>query len=388
LKNINNLPIRLRILCYDTPIADSEHIIADVSETSKESVELMIPQNTKCLRCVIYIAFGTTITSGTVFLFNDVDLSYIIESQTGDYLYYGDSPINIRPKSLNYYNKKKILSKNYYPSANIDYRAQQGMALWGNYLFCFEGNDGTYMAKCQIFEFNSLNDNSDPICSMSIDSKHANSAEFTHTYYDSNDEFPLLLVSYFYPGNKAGLFRIIRDGNNFTATLIKEIILDGSKFEIAIPYGGTFVVNYTTNILYVFIPQERWNDYLYKPILAYSFQLPDLLETNTDITLTESDIVNSYQIPWFVVQSAIFINGLLYIPTQLSPSSPFMGYTGRLMLVVDPNGFVVKNIVPLNNGLEEEGIVVSGDDIYISFRWNSATEGNTVFEIEKYSFNQ
>lgn len=386
-KNPNSHHVKLRILCYDGNPGDINHIIADASVIDEEKVELFIPENTKSIRVVIYIAWGTAITEDVTYTFNKIDFGYCVDERFGDYIYYGDSPINIKPITQNFYNKTKLMTKNYSSSAvNVDYRRQQTMALWGNYLFCLEDNaDNT--GHCQIFEFDTLSNSSEPICSMSIAGRHANSAEFTNVYYDNDDEFPLLLISYFYPGTKAGLFRIVRDGTNFSATLIKEIVLSGSKFALADSYGSSFTINYVTNTLYAFIPQERWNDYFYKPVLAYSFQLSDILETSGDITLTESDIKQSYEVPWFILQSILVVNGLIYIPCSAPVASPFMGYTGNIMIVVDPNGFVVKNIVPLNNTLEPEGLIVSGNDLCISFRRSTAPDGSLAFEIEKYTFN-
>ena len=106
----------------------------------------------------------------------------------------------------------------------------QSMAIFGGYYFCFNDTGNPSTPFCVIIQM-SNNEVIDSILEhpAEIGSSHVNNATFTDKYYDSNDEFPLILISRGdYPdstakGKEMYVYRIQIINGKFVFTHIKTI---------------------------------------------------------------------------------------------------------------------------------------------------------------------
>ncbi len=201
-------------------------------------------------------------------------------------------------------------------------RAQQGMAIWGRYIFSLE--DGGHV---NVYDFKKANPI--PLAGFELASSqkdnHANNAEFG-IEKKAGASFPLMYVSI----GKVGcdiewncyVESIKRRGKTFTSELVQTITLDISGFKEKgyEPIFGSpsWLVDRERKFLWVFSAHQRtvpWvtlkaEDNFY---IAYKFRIPKLSE-GPQVTLTVDDLLDQVIFPfetWFT-QSGCMRDGKIF----------------------------------------------------------------------------
>ncbi len=210
--------------------------------------------------------------------------------------------------------------------------AQQGMEIWGNYVFALE--DG---GNVNVYDFRTASP--EPLASFSLASSrpdnHANNASFG-TETGKGADFPLLYVS----NGKVGsdiewtcfVESITRKGRKFSSVLAQTITLDGAGWEEK-GYAGIFgapswMVDRQRNVLWVFSARKRTvkkvtrNAYE-NQYVATAFRVPSLWE-GTEIRLGVNDIEKQVVFPfdvWFT-QAGCVHDGRIYYCFGLGDRDP------------------------------------------------------------------
>lgn len=228
--------------------------------------------------------------------------------------------------------------------------SHQGGCVWGDYLFVFN-TDGQFsvldMTKC-----NGGGNIVDPIQSAistpGVSGSHNDSPCFTNRYYDSNDEFPLLLCG---GGNTTGsgdtyfyVLRIVKntDGDDitFTSTLVQTITVKGDGWRT--PYydkgRGVIVTCHGTKTVVT-----------NKTVSA----------TAGDYTIDLNDSSNIIQeFPYDIHSGSVYNNGKLF-GVQAHDT-----YASVHILDVYDGKYTTFNV---GRWSEAEGIVMYNNDLYIYY---------------------
>ncbi len=206
----------------------------------------------------------------------------------------------------------------------------QDGAIFDDYLFRFDGQ-----GHCSVYSIEELSSHSGFIAQFTLDKTdiivpHSNSVAFSNTYYDENDEFPLLYSNVY--NNYAGsdqkrkgvtcVYRIERNNNTFSSTLVQVIeigftedsIWKSESCEDVRPYGN-FAIDTEKSLYYAFTMRDEDGSTRY-----FSFDLPDVNSGDYDETLgvnhvilEKTDIINQFDCEYHrYVQGACFENGVIY----------------------------------------------------------------------------
>lgn len=201
-------------------------------------------------------------------------------------------------------------------------RAQQGLEMWGNYIFSLEDR-----GHVNVYDFKSAS--SKPIAGFELASSrednHANNASFG-IETAKGASFPLLYITNGKVGSEIEwtcfVESISRKGKKFTSVLAQEIVLDTARWEgcgYATIYGApSWMVDRERGCLWVFSARKRtvakvtrnaWeNQYI-----ATKFRVPALSE-GKKITLGVNDILDQVIFPfevWFT-QAGCAHDGKIY----------------------------------------------------------------------------
>ena len=176
----------------------------------------------------------------------------------------------------------------------------QGADCYGDYFFQFENhNKRVFISDLKTKEFLGT-------VELAANSKnHCNNVSFSHVFYETNDEFPLLYVSGSQSGtyNNVQVYRVQRADNTFTFTNIQEITLPKCSSENNLYWTGAVMDN------------ENGGMYVYANsggAQIAKFDIPDILQEN--VILTDEDILEQFSLPSFThQQGAVIRNGLLYV---------------------------------------------------------------------------
>ena len=258
------------------------------------------------------------------------------------------------------------------------FNENQSIAIYNGYMFLFN-NAGTgavvdYSTKGIIASFTS----------GATSQNHQNSAQFTDYFYDSSDEFPLLLQSQMFENHPGGnnndkcfIYRITRSNNDFTFTLINSIVYDHET------YGVSWCYDQAMGKLYgVCFYNGSYNVPNNNPIHVIGFDMPskaDVIAGN-QITLTDNDVTSHAVIDHAVIQGAYFYQGTLFLAIQYYPYVT----NGSCVWAIDPLEGRVKSQITLANGWEPEGVSIYDEHIYVTQRHGSDSENTNplrVYEI-------
>ena len=197
--------------------------------------------------------------------------------------YYGQrvSPLKMQK---NYQCDENVLISQTMPSdSNNVNKDAAGLVVYGNRIFSF--NNG---ATCSVFSLDTL----ELLQVASLPwSAHNNNAQPTPYFYDSEDTYPLFLVSRGdYAGNGEQKFyfvRVVESSGSFTFTIVKEVSYSGFSGE---EYNCSWFANYELGELYCYsYPNGPWSVTQNNPILFHKFDLPSL-DNYGPITITSADI--------------------------------------------------------------------------------------------------
>lgn len=190
---------------------------------------------------------------------------------------------------------------------------------------------------------------------------HCNNADFSNTYYNNTDEFPLLYSSQ--QGKNARCIlvdRIYKTGEEFHLETIQRIDI---PYEIDIPlqYSPDALIDKDKNCLYVYtggtIPLTDF--YIYK------FRLPSPSEGN--VRLTKEDILSEWVIegcPAYYKQGGMVKDGVLYIMEGV----PGWNTDNIIRIInINKNTFTLINLTELLNvKWEAEDIFLHDDCFFIA----------------------
>lgn len=220
---------------------------------------------------------------------------------------------------------------------------------------------------------------------------HCNNAQFLRKfYYNSNDPYPLLMLSKGTQNDPATAFilRITETTENvFAVEIIKKF---SSSLQSAL-YNGSWVFEPVNNYLYLYTMSNAvWTTTTNNWMRIYQFNMFDPTESE-EVVLTASDVIKTMDFDYMVLQGADAIGGKLFIPVQ--GFTKINGFTagyyktdqGRCVAVVNPSDGTIETIIP--SGPEEnEGISIYEQKMYVSSKNGSATLSTTspCFDIQEY----
>lgn len=296
---------------------------------------------------------------------------------------------------LNYYQQDTIITRNKgVDEWGNEFQKDQCIAIYNNLLFEFKD---ALASKIAIFDLNTNEQIASGVLSGigGAAETHNNSASFTNTFYDDNDEFPLLLLSLCQRtgGDGCMVFRVARaSGTSFTFTYIKTIsqnIVNTSLIDFP-----SWVYNDVTNELVAvrevnanydtYIPEMKaWIDF-------YTFKCPDL-KSGGNITLTTNDVIATKRFPYTISQSGTCFNGKLYFACQApntNGNNPWwedLGITSgtSMVCIVDIPSGTIEQMIVVTTTDEIEGVAIHNNAIYTSSRRGWVAEGQVTFIVRK-----
>lgn len=171
---------------------------------------------------------------------------------------------------------------------------------YGDYFFQFENhNKRVFISDLKTKEFLGT-------VELAANSKnHCNNVSFSHVFYETNDEFPLLYVSGSQSGtyNNVQVYRVQRSDNTFSFTKVQEITLPKCSSENNLYWTGAVMDN-ENGFMYVYANSGGAQ--------VAKFDIPDILQEN--VILTDEDILEQFSVSSFThQQGAVIRNGLLYV---------------------------------------------------------------------------
>lgn len=357
------------LLRIDLLDANNQRIGGEVTTTGNV-LRRIIPNETKKIEITIASNWATSLNSGTVVTFSDILVYYseieeLQGSETGNTEYTGEKV------SLTYESQKTHLCNSTiwkeYTTDNIDanidsnkvFYLNQSMTIYGDYVFFFSENGGgavaSYATKELLSEFDSL----------PTTLQHHNSAQFSDIFYEDSDEFPLLFVSRCgnaayrtgaYDYDEMLIYRIQRQDNAFTFTLVNSIKLDAQT------YGTSWGVDNIRHRLYVAGPRNgNWQVPEGNVTDFWAFNEPTKAEiiSGTEIVLHSSEALAYFRNDYFTLQGCAVNNGIYYCGVSAG--------TQYVWAVDVMRGRILSKIPMLINN-EIEGVAIYNNKLYTSHK--------------------
>lgn len=256
----------------------------------------------------------------------------------------------------------------------------QSMCIWGDKAFCFNERN-----ECMILDLYTQKwQNAEPLPIVS----HQNNAQFLNSYYDSADEYPLLLLSrgdYPPSSNDAYIVRVNEVNNLFSFSIVKTIHNSIKEAQ----NGGCWVIDEANNKIYLYcmtLSDWRLKDENNR-FCIFSFSLPDI-NNSEDITLGYDDVLDKWEYTYLIHQGGTFYNGFLFFNVGSMES-----YEGKNIasyqdvIAINTRNGRIEAIMPLVDEKETEGICVYNNKLYVSFKnGNPGREPFfVVFSIREYT---
>ena len=211
--------------------------------------------------------------------------------------------------------------------------------------------------------------------------QHHNSAQFTNLYYDSGDEFPLLITARCgnanqgaSDGDECQIYRVTRSNTTFTFTLVNRIFCDITT------KGGSWGIDNTTKHLYLFGAQTAWwEGGTHLPIVLAVWNMPILtqIKSGTDITLHKADCVAFTTLPDMTIQGMAVYGGIVYIGISAGT---------QYVYAIDVFANRILSKVPLTQNIEVEGVAVYDSKLYVSQKRGNDTSGTNPCEMYEIVF--
>lgn len=245
--------------------------------------------------------------------------------------------------------------------------ANQSMAIYGNYVFL--GLSGGSVCIIDRITKAPISISTLPITT----NNHLNSAQFTDIFYDTADEFPLLLlskcalISTGANNNICQVYRITRTDSTFTFTLINTITTD-------FPTGGIdWVIDITNKKLGIVgnIPTKAGKT----SIRMWNCPTAAEILSGTAIVMKDADVLNAFELDVFDSQAAFAIGGLIFVGKGL-------GNVPEYVEVIDVEKAMIVSSVNLIDRAEVEGVYIFDGKLYVSQRLASnASKPVSIYEI-------
>lgn len=258
-------------------------------------------------------------------------------------------------------------------------RLLQSMGMYDSKAFCF--NDGT---ECYVFDINSKQEYN---TGMLPENCHHNNAQFLDVYYESNDKYPLLLLSrgnYPPDQNEVYIVRIEERSDSIVFKRIKTI----KNTLIEAKNGGSWVADVKSNRLFMYtMTTSDWRVKENNYFCIFSFDLPDVLNAN-DVTLGYEDVKKYWEYNYLIHQGGTYYNGYLFFNVQ--SMDYYQGKsisTGKDVILVNAQNGFIEAIMPLADNKETEGICIYNDKLYVSFKNGNKQQYPTsiVFSLKEYT---
>lgn len=260
-----------------------------------------------------------------------------------------------------------------YPDiTDYQFTSAQGFAVFDDYMFfCIDGGSFIVIKK-------STKEILDVVPALVSSNNHNNSAQFTNIYYDDADEFPMLLASRcgtiatLDPENDRGIFyRIQRNGNDFTFSVVNTVGFD------FLTRGGNWNIDPAgKEIMYIGYIKNNYMFTTDNPLIIMKFKAPEKAQiiSNDPVTYQKSDCVDYMEMEHIVFQGSYANYGLIFIGVT-SGSSQYV-YAVR----TSDKRIIAKILMPLT--WEIEGLAVSNDKIFATFRSASTTNPIKIYTID------
>jgi len=353
----------LRIAFYDK---DGQRVGTDV--TGNNMIERTVSDGTAYIEIMFGACWGTALTAGTVVTFTGIEV-------------YFSELVKLRQTVLgegaNTYNGARLDLSD--PLAAVqrcdmslwldfrnvgDYRLDknQSIAIYGDDLFLLQEGGGCVVVDRQTKTVFAMLD------FAPTEYQHANSAQFTDIFYDSGDDYPLLMISRC--GNvsvspttnldECQFYRI----HNGAMTLISRVYSDAGTYSASWGYDPSakriYMVGYTNGNY-----QVTTNN----PLRFWVWKMPSASEIcgGTDITLHTADCVGESQTEHLTLQGITVQDGIVYSGITRN---------GHHVYAFDVyGGSVISKIQLENNGFEVEGVAVADGRLYVSRKNGADTTG-------------
>lgn len=357
------------------------------TDTGWMTTDLTIPKNTK-FRLVIARAAGQESSSevadvptfaSKIHICTPSAMQLSSAFPTGNLIYSGDR-IELSNDSQQKFACEATLWKDFTSEntpniTDYDFYFHQSMTIYNGYMFAFSSSGICTIIDCATKEIVSY-------CEfLPNERQHANSAQFTDLYFNSEDEFPLLLLSRC--GNSASgsgadeclIYRITKSETTFTMTLVNSI---SPAFYT---YGASWGIDKNTNQLYLATYLNgTYQVTINNPLIFATFDMPGLTQilSGTAITLNKSDMTSFMEIPHTILQGLAVNGSIIY--TGISES-------GQNLWAVSINKNRVLSKIKLISNYEVEGVAVYENEIYISQKNGSDQSGVNPLKIYELAFN-
>lgn len=366
----------VRIDCYDY----------ENKRIGKEnwSEQATVVSGTQYVEITFPACWGSALDKDTIVTFKDILIKYanidILEEYVygdGDSIYTGEKIILTNDNETKH--KCNItLWKDFIPdnTPNIgDYKLNnnQSAAQYGKYIFLFQqgGPDA-------VIDF----DTKEIISTFTISPSsymHKNSAQFTDIFYDSSDEFPLLLISRcgnadsmaYTSYDECLVYRILRNGITFAFNLINSICTDAKT------HGNSWAIDNVNGMLYmVGFKNGTWAVTENNPVGYWVWKMPtrsDII-SGKEISLSELDCVAKMEHPFAVSQGCFANGGMLY-----------SGFDTSVWAIDVMRGRITSK-VPLPAAWEPEGLWLYEGKIYVTQKRGTDTAGENPMRIYEIDF--
>lgn len=367
----------VRIDCYDY---ENKRIGA---ENWKSKVTVV--DGTHFAEVTFPACWGTALDKDTVVTFSDILIKFANVDCLEEYVYGDGNSVYTGEKiTLNNDNKTKhkcninlwrdFLSSNTPSITDYKLNNNQSATQYGKYIFIFQQGGPDAVIDFESKEIISTFDIT-PSNNM-----HKNSAQFTDIFYDSSDEFPLLLISrcgnadsmYLTNYDECLVYRVLRDGVSFTFTLVNSIRTDAET------HGNSWAADNVNGKLYmVGFKNGTWAVTENNPIGYWVWEMPTRLDiiSGKEISLSELDCVAKMEHPFAVGQGCFANGGMLY-----------SGFDTSVWAIDVMRGRITSK-VPLPAAWEPEGLWLYDGKIYVTQKRGNDTTGENPMRIYEIDFN-
>lgn len=222
------------------------------------------------------------------------------------------------------------------------YFGHQDGAIYGGFMFRFDSS-----GECAVYRTSELLNGAKEVARFFLDKKeiivpHSNSVSFGSEKFDNNDEFPLLYCNVYNNYKNADdkllgatcVYRIIRNGNNFSTTLVQIIQVGFTEDTLwksqnvgdVRPFGN-IAIDRENSVYYAFTMRDED-----KCTRFFAFDLPKLSDGELDkkygvnkVILNKEDIKSTFDSNYCkYMQGACFHKGIIYSVEGFTntPSAP------------------------------------------------------------------
>ena len=347
-----------------------------------------VPEGAETIYVLLAACWGDAAGAGTAVTFSDVKMYYPdylnIVSDTqgdGDRIYYGEH-ISLHEMGVL---KNRFVSNKWFEFStttiqdinNYGFNYNQSIAMYNGYVFLFKDVSGG-----TVFDYSNKTIISQFTYSGTDPESHQNSAQFTDIFYNSGDEFPLIIISRCKGENadEGFVYRITRSNTQFTFTLINKIIPTFTT------YGCNWTPDNNNKLLYaVYYPNGDYTVTENNKLQIRAFNMPSASEivSGNNISISESSFISKMEFDVRIIfQGSYGIGRKLFLTAQL-PNKDEYGWE-NFALVIDVFENKMMSRIPIEEGLEPEGVAIYNNKLYCSLKNYSltATTPLTIWELD------